>query len=214
MVLERGYTQIARFMGPTWGAPGDGRTQVGPMMAPWNLLSGYIFKIVNTRYPIGTFKSPPRKLCLVYLMHYTEFLYWFWKKIYTLGLGKQTQIKVYFIMCIFPVYLGDDCLQSNTIPGHLYLSHHDDVIKWKLFPRYWPFVPVTRSYDVFFVLHPNKWLSKQWWVWWLETPPCPLRRHSNVISAVARSNDTGLWLVIPDYMNPGYFTLPAIDLRP
>ena len=33
-------TQIARFMGPTWGPPGDDRTQVGPMLAPWTLLSG------------------------------------------------------------------------------------------------------------------------------------------------------------------------------
>ena len=27
--------------GPTWGPPGAGRTQVGPMLAPWTLLSGY-----------------------------------------------------------------------------------------------------------------------------------------------------------------------------
>ena len=32
---------IARFMGPTWGPSGADRTQVGPMLAPWNLLSGY-----------------------------------------------------------------------------------------------------------------------------------------------------------------------------
>ena len=31
---------IARFMGPTWGPPGANRTQVGPMLAPWTLLSG------------------------------------------------------------------------------------------------------------------------------------------------------------------------------
>ena len=31
--------QIARFMGPTWGPPGDDRTQVDPMLAPWTLLS-------------------------------------------------------------------------------------------------------------------------------------------------------------------------------
>ena len=35
---------IARFMGPTWGPSGAGRTQVGPMLgpmlAPWTLLSG------------------------------------------------------------------------------------------------------------------------------------------------------------------------------
>ena len=31
---------IARFMGPTWCPSGAGRTQVGPMLAPWTLLSG------------------------------------------------------------------------------------------------------------------------------------------------------------------------------
>ena len=31
---------IARFMGPTWDLPGADRTQVGPMLAPWTLLSG------------------------------------------------------------------------------------------------------------------------------------------------------------------------------
>ena len=32
---------VARFMGPTWGLPGADRTQVGPMLAPWSLLSGH-----------------------------------------------------------------------------------------------------------------------------------------------------------------------------
>ena len=40
--------------------------------------------------------------------------------------------------------------------------------------------PVTRSFDVFFDLHLNKRLSKQWWGWWFETPSCPLWRHCNV----------------------------------
>ena len=30
-------TQIARFMGPTWGPPGTCRPQMGPMLAPWTL---------------------------------------------------------------------------------------------------------------------------------------------------------------------------------
>ena len=34
-------TQIAKFMGPTWGPPGSCRPQMGPMLAPWTLLSGY-----------------------------------------------------------------------------------------------------------------------------------------------------------------------------
>ena len=33
---------IARFMGPAWDPPGDDRTQVGPMLAPWTLLSGMV----------------------------------------------------------------------------------------------------------------------------------------------------------------------------
>ena len=39
--------------------------------------------------------------------------------------------------------------------------------------------PVTRSFDVFFDLCPNKRLSKQWWGSWFETPSSPLRRHCN-----------------------------------
>ena len=38
---------IARFMGLTWGPPGADRTQVGPMLAPWTLLSGGCFKSIS-----------------------------------------------------------------------------------------------------------------------------------------------------------------------
>ena len=34
-------TQIARFMGPTWGPPGTCRLQMGPMLALWTLLLGH-----------------------------------------------------------------------------------------------------------------------------------------------------------------------------
>ena len=43
-------SQTARFMGPTWGASGADRTQVGPMLAPWTLLSGVFFGIVSTSW--------------------------------------------------------------------------------------------------------------------------------------------------------------------
>ena len=71
---------------------------------------------------------------------------------------------------------------------------HDDVIRWKHYLRYWPFVrgihrspvnsphkgPATRSFDVFFDLNPNKQLSKQSSRWWFETPLHSLWRHSNI----------------------------------
>ena len=69
------------------------------------------------------------------------------------------------------------------------------VIKWKHFPHYWPFVrgihrsPVNSPHKgqwggalMFFYLRLNKWLSKQLWGWWFETPSCSLWRHCNVIA--------------------------------
>ena len=46
------WNQIARFMGPTCGTPGSYRPQMGPMLAPWSLLSANICisKYMNTRY--------------------------------------------------------------------------------------------------------------------------------------------------------------------
>ena len=73
------------------------------------------------------------------------------------------------------------------------VESHDDVIKWKHFPRNWPFVrgihrspvnsphkwPVTRSFDVFFYLSLNKRFCKQSWGWWFETLSRSFWRHCN-----------------------------------
>ena len=84
---------------------------------------------------------------------------------------------------------------------------HDNVIKWKHFPRYWPFVrgihrspvisphkrPVTRRFDVFFDLRLNKLLSKQSWGWWFKTLSRTLRRHSyghpSLVEIICRVKD-------------------------
>ena len=52
--------------------------------------------------------------------------------------------------------------------------------------------PVTRSFDVYFDLRPNKGLSKQLWGWWFETQSCPLWRHRNVLH-----NNVSTFNVIP-----------------
>ena len=54
------------------------------------------------------------------------------------------------------------CAGNSTVPGEFLAQR-----------------PVTRSFDIFFDLHPNKRLSKQWWGWWFETPSCPFWRHRN-----------------------------------
>ena len=55
--------------------------------------------------------------------------------------------------------------------------------------------PVTRSFDVFFGLHSNKQLSKQWWGWWVETLSCPFWRHRNVIA----------WYPTDDALRPHWY---------
>ena len=83
-----------------------------------------------------------------------------------------------------------DSMGWTSIPRRVF--NHDDVIKWKHFPRYWPFVrgihrsPVNSTHKgqwrgafSFSLICLNGRLSKQSWGWWFETPVPPLWRHSN-----------------------------------
>ena len=75
---------------------------------------------------------------------------------------------------------------------------HDDVIKWKHFPRYGEFHtqrPVTWSFDGCFDLRLNKRLSKQSWGWWFETVSWSLWRHcnENYIFKISATSLTGQW---------------------
>ena len=76
--------------------------------------------------------------------------------------------------------------------------YHDDVIKWKHFSPYWPFVrgihrlavisprqgQWRRALVLSLICALNKRLSKQSLGWWFETPTCSLRRHCNDIDKV------------------------------
>ena len=70
-------------------------------------------------------------------------------------------------------------------------EHHDDIIKWKHFPRYWPFVrgihrpPMNSPHKgqwrgalTFSLIWINGW-SKQWRRRWFETPSRPFWRYCN-----------------------------------
>ena len=72
------------------------------------------------------------------------------------------------------------------------LAIYDDVIKWKHFPRYWPFVrgihrsPVNSPHKVQYrgalmfsliCARINGWVNNR--CWWFETPSRPLWRHCN-----------------------------------
>ena len=77
---------------------------------------------------------------------------------------------------------------------------HDDVIKWKHFLCYWLFTgefpaqrPVTRSFDIFFDLCPNRRLSKQSWRWWSATLLRPLWRYYNVCRKARYWTPPSVW---------------------
>ena len=98
-------TQITKFMGLKLGPPGSCRPQMGPMLAPWTLLSGYIIRQII-------------------------------KQIFQFFRGSRTTLAVAFIFIALLVlsrrYHSMELMTHNPF--------HDDVIKWKHFPRYWPFV--------------------------------------------------------------------------
>ena len=68
------------------------------------------------------------------------------------------------------------CHQMETFSASLALCAGNSPVTGE-FPLQ---MPVTRSFDVFFDLHPTKWLSKQSWGWWFETSSRSLWRHRNV----------------------------------
>ena len=98
-----------------------------------------------------------------------------------------------------------------THPLHKSTPFHDDVIKWKHFPRYLPFVrgihrwrwiPRTKAInaELWCFLCLNKRLSWQSWGWWFETPSHPLWRHCDAQQQHSRMRtigiDYGFWGIV------------------
>ena len=76
LVYVESSSQIARFLGPTWGPPGSCWPQDGPMLAPGTLLSGRLFPhCVCRRYlshmPPVVSDNPPRPLFLFWITSVT-----------------------------------------------------------------------------------------------------------------------------------------------
>ena len=84
---------------------------------------------------------------------------------------------------------------------------YDDVIKWKHFPRYWPFVrgihrsPVNSPHKgqwrgalmFSLICALNKRLNKQSWGWWFETSSRLLWRHRNGLKFVQNRYFSKIW---------------------
>ena len=114
--------------------------------------------------------------------------YGFWHPCYVLHMNEPPSLS-YISHCIASRILRTIRTLPRFIVVWFHRFHapfwHDDVIKWKRFPCWWPFVrgihrsqrPVTRSFDAFFDLNLNNRLSKQSRCWWLETPSLSMWRH-------------------------------------
>ena len=86
----------------------------------------------------------------------------------------------FLVKCAFQVYtsiflllLTDTNIMMTSSNGNIFL------VTGHLCGEFADQRPVTRNFDIFFDLHPNKLLSKQLWGWWFETPSCPSWRHRN-----------------------------------
>ena len=97
----------------------------------------------------------------------------------------QTEVSLVLLMSLSII---DFPRKKNYYYSSCRFRNHDDVIKWKHFPRYWSFVrgfpsqrPATRTFDVFFDLCLNKRLSKQSRRRWFETASGSSWRQCNVL---------------------------------
>ena len=53
LCIAEGYHPDSKCMGPTWGPPGSCRPQMGPMLAPWTLLSGVMgYGMIQWEYTV------------------------------------------------------------------------------------------------------------------------------------------------------------------
>ena len=99
----------------------------------------------------------------------------------------------------WPIWAVGSLGRSLGMRDHQAGLLHDDVIKWKHFPRYWPFVqgihrsPVNSPHKsqwrgalMFSFICLNKRLSKQSWGWWFEMLSRPLWRHRDGLGSSVR----------------------------
>ena len=104
-------SQIAKFIGPTTGPPGSCRPQMGPMLAPWTLLSGVRchYKAVNfhqNSHKIHGIARPPLGLEMGCFLCGQIFIY-----IWPQSLQRCMQYHV----ILYHVITASDCI-CNTMP--------------------------------------------------------------------------------------------------
>ena len=111
-------SQIARFIGPAWGPSGMDRTQVGPMLAPWTVLSGMLYLLVSSR-------SNQCSGSIVVILH-TLYHTWVWNR----GICRCVIVRPRSHMLIVRRKIVPILQQQNVL---LFLGKIDSVAFWYLF---------------------------------------------------------------------------------
>ena len=123
-------------------------------------------------------------------------------------------------------FISGNWIKKNTCKIITFSVDHDNVIKWKYFPRYWPlwgestchqWIPITKpqtwSFDGFFHVSLNKLLRKQSIWLYSETPWHSLWRHCNVYkNSCIVSNMEGMTIFIHETQMHLYHTLGHVHI--
>ena len=126
---------ITRFMGPKWGPSGPDRTQVGPMMAPWTLLSGWLhikYRQYLTRIMVHNlfiFSWIGINLCHPYL---SGLLHWHWGNL----LFGPVPVNKHWRMWVNHSYESTD---NWTRPSTYYITIMAFQISYRQIPFFFPY---------------------------------------------------------------------------
>ena len=103
------------FMGPTWGPPGSCLPPMGPMLAPWTLLSGSLLK--HCRYYSHALYKPFIDYLYKITIKFLMFQQRIWSRMLCLSLG---QFLLWQILSMSSYLVGD--IRHYRQGG--YWSHH------------------------------------------------------------------------------------------
>ena len=147
---------IARFMGATWGPSGADRTQVGPMLAPWTLLSGALPAHQNTQNTRSEIYRGTQSSNTLLFFHgllfntgssypYVSGLLHWHEQSYKIG----TKFEEYICVNEFPNRTASGMTTTTTttttattttIPNpYSFGCTVYNGTEWKCFPHHWPF---------------------------------------------------------------------------
>ena len=160
LTITKPYSQIARFMRPTWDPLGADRTQVGPMLAPWTVLSGLLFNSWLTHLCSDDVRIQlPIKL--IHWIEESNILCW-WYLLLSMAEFNMVEIALSFLVCFddsryWGVWLGIlDMLLNTDYWQEIFIQNSPRMKKCRKYT--WPFLNIESSYSVYDIFLHLYWI--------------------------------------------------------